>query len=72
MILKKYISIPYERVQNVDIKRGVFARVFGYSQINIQTAGFSAMPGAEAMIPAVSVEEAEITRDFLMKKAKKS
>ena len=41
IIFKKYSTIPYERVQNVDIHRGIFARIFGYSALFIQTAGYS-------------------------------
>ncbi|MBU0930343.1 MAG: PH domain-containing protein [Nanoarchaeota archaeon] len=74
IIWKTYSNIPYERIQNVDIKRGVIARIFGFSTIMIQTAGYS-MPyksfwnrTSEGYIPAVSTEHAEKIREFLMKK----
>lgn len=72
IIVKKYKSIPYERVQNVDITRGILARILGFSTLNIQTAGYSfhqnASHASEGHIPAVSVESAEKIREFLMKK----
>lgn len=74
IIWKRYSNIPYERVQNVDIHRGVIARILGFSSVMIQTAGYSMpygnAPGAmaEGYIPAVSVEEAEKIREFLMSK----
>ncbi|MFH0711925.1 MAG: PH domain-containing protein [archaeon] len=73
IIWKKYSNVPYERVQNVDIHRGVIARMCGFSTVAIQTAGFSYSSrgrgaGAEGSIPAVSIEKAEKIRDFLMKK----
>jgi len=72
IIWKKYSNIPYERIQNVDVTRGIIARMFGFSTVNIQTAGYSAMyrSGArsEGYLPAVSIEKAEKIRDFLMKK----
>ena len=68
IIWKKYSNIPYERVQNVDIHRGIIARVFGFSTIQIQTAGFSGMPYSEGNIPAVGIEHSEKIREFLMKK----
>jgi len=77
IIWKKYSNIPYERVQNVDIQRGIIARILGFSSINVQTAGYSAPVGrsyggwAEGFIPAVSSEEAEKIREFLMKKISK-
>jgi membrane protein YdbS with pleckstrin-like domain len=74
IIWKTYSNIPYERVQNVDIRRGIMARIFGFSSVMIQTAGYSAVghgAGAEGYIPAVSPESAEKIRDFLMHKISK-
>jgi len=76
IIWKKYSNIPYERVQNVDIQRGILARIFGFSSVNIQTAGYSApysqgwgnKLATEGYIPAVSIEDAEKIREFLMNK----
>src|SRR3989344_583152 len=39
VIYKKYVTIPYDRIQNVDIYRGILARILGLSDLNIQTAG---------------------------------
>jgi putative membrane protein len=74
VIIKKYKSIPYERIQNVDITRGIIARIVGFSTIDIQTAGYSAyaakggMGQSEGHLPALSIEAAEKIREFLMKK----
>lgn len=75
IIWKRYSSIPYERIQNIDIRRGIFARYFDYSELNIQTAGYSGMPtrgagiyGSEGYIPAVDMKHAEEIRDFILKK----
>jgi uncharacterized protein len=70
IIWKKFSNVPYERVQNVDIRRGLLARIFDFSEVYIQTAGFSGA-GTEGYIPAVSVPEAEKIRDFLMKNIEK-
>ncbi len=72
IIWKKYSNVPYERIQNVDIHRGIIARIFGFSSIMIQTAGFSNQPHAEGTLPAVGIGEAEKIREFVMKKAKKA
>lgn len=76
IIWKRYSNVPYERVQNVDIQRGILARLFGFSTVMIQTAGFSVPANgygmmAEGYLPAVSMEEAEQIREFLMKKISK-
>lgn len=73
IIWKKYSNIPYARVQNVDIHRGILARMLGFSSVMIQTAGMSYNPrsggiNAEGYIPAVIPEKAEKIREFLMKK----
>lgn len=75
VIWKRYSNIPYGRIQNVDITRGIIARIIGFSTVNIQTAGYSAASGkgihSEGYIPAVSEKEAEQIRDFLIKKIEK-
>jgi uncharacterized protein len=68
IIWKRYSNIPYERIQNVDIHRGILARMLGYSTVMIQTAGYSARAMSEGNLPAVSVEESEKIRTSLMKK----
>ena len=68
IIWKRYSNIPYERIQNVDIRRGIIARMLGFSSLMIQTAGFSAQPQAEGYIPAIDKDLAEQTRIFVMKK----
>lgn len=74
VIWKKYISIPYERVQNVDIYRGVFARILGLSDLQIQTAGYSGYGqygrGTEGRLPGLDIQVAEKLRDELIKKVK--
>lgn len=78
IIWKKYVSIPYERIQNVDIHRGLLARLLGVSDLFIQTAGMSAVVrrnsigggGAEGRLPGISKEEAEQMRDDLIRRAK--
>ncbi len=78
IIWKKYKSIPYQRIQNVEIHRGLIARICGFSNIAIHTAGYSAPvhrgiwnlggSGAEGGIPSVSIEEGEKIRQFVMNK----
>ena len=67
IIWKRYSNVPYERIQNVDVNRGVIARMFGFSSVMIQTAGFSGPAGAEGNIPAVEMNKAEELRSFVMK-----
>lgn len=73
IIFKKYISIPYTRIQNVDIYRGLLARLLGLSDIQIQTAGYSAPVGgkmfsSEGRLPGLSPSTAEDLREDLVQK----
>ncbi|MDP3987240.1 MAG: PH domain-containing protein [Nanoarchaeota archaeon] len=68
IIWKRYSNVPYERIQNVDVHRGILARMLGFSSVMIQTAGYSARAVSEGNIPAISVDGAEKIRAFIMKK----
>ena len=78
VIYKKYVTIPYDRIQNVDIHRGIWARILGLSDLNIQTAGASAVVGrygmsgigSEGRLRALSREIAEQLRDELIQRAR--
>ncbi len=80
VIYKKYTTIPYDRIQNVDIDRGILDRILGLSSLNIQTAGASATVsrygvmggGAEGRLPGLSREVAEQLRDELIQRARQS
>lgn len=66
IIWKKYVSIPYSKVQNVDILRGPLARMLGLSDVQIQTAGGSTQLMIEGRIPGIGVEEAKQLREEIL------
>ena len=71
IIWKKYISIPYDRIQNVDIYRGVFARLLGLSDLQLQTAGYSGQhKRTEGRMPGLSPEIAEQLREKLVQRVR--
>lgn len=75
VIRKKYVTIPYDRIQNVDIYRGLIARILGLSELSVQTAGATQVSrgsGAEGKLPGLSHEIAEQVRDNLVKYARQS
>lgn len=61
IIWKKYISIPYSKIQNVDVSRGIWDRILKLSTLHIQTAGLSypAPAGQEGKIPGLSIQTAK-------------
>lgn len=77
VIFKRYISIPYERIQNIDIYRGILDRILGLSDLQIQTAGYASVGyyktkgfGSEGRLPGLDKQTAEKLRDELIKRAK--
>lgn len=71
VIFKKYSLIPYQKVQNIDITRGIFSRMLGLSELHIQTAGASGYYGSEIYIPGLDPKTAEDLRDKILSKIKK-
>lgn len=73
VIYKQYVTIPYDRIQNVDIYRGIWARILGLSDLNIQTAGSGTVViTGEGRLPGLSKETAEALRDELVKRSLES
>lgn len=69
VIWKRYVTIPYSRIQNVDIHRGVFARILGLSDLQVQTAGNSNQYGlSEGRLPGIDKNEAEALRNELIRR----
>lgn len=76
IIWKKYVSIPYDRIQNVDIHRGLLARLLGLSDLQIQTAGGISVSSygafSEGRLIGLSKEEAERLRDEVIQRSRNS
>lgn len=72
-------SIPFERIQNVNVRRTLVDRIIGLSHVDIETAGTSgekkspiiggSKSSSEGHIPGVSPEEAEQVRSLIMRRA---
>ena len=78
IIWKKQVSIPFNKIQNVDVKRGILARLFGFSVIDIHTTGYSpkfsfwqgtSSNDVEGHLPGVSIEQAEKLQMGLTRKS---
>lgn len=76
VIWKQYVTIPYSKIQNVDIYRGIMARLLGLADLHIQTAGMSVPTkmGAlsEGRLPGLSMADAEKLRDELVDRAQQA
>ena len=69
VLSKKYSSIAYLRIQNVDIKRSLIERMMNQSTVGIQTSGSARH---EIIIPGLSFQEAELLRTEIMEKSKEN
>lgn len=75
VINKVYVSIPYNKVQNVEIRRSIFERLLELSTLHIQTAGYhgaNGFPSSEGVIPGLEPSVALKLRDEILNKVKKS
>lgn len=57
LIVKKNRFIPFDRIQTLNYKEGIFHRIFGLVQVSVETAGGSDME-AEADLIAITKEAA--------------
>ncbi|MBI3190177.1 PH domain-containing protein [archaeon] len=77
-VMRKHsATIPYSRIQNIDINRGIMARILNLSDVWVQTAGISTGRGlygalrfSEGIIPGLNTKEAEKLRSSLLNKIK--
>jgi membrane protein YdbS with pleckstrin-like domain len=53
VIWKRLITIPYEKVQNVEVHQGPLERNFALGKVLIHTAGFSGQTTAEGIIKGI-------------------
>ena len=68
VIWKSYNTIPYGRIQNIDIYRGVIDRILGLSRLDIHTAGNNSPHFSEGRLPGLSVETAQQLQEDLIKR----
>ncbi|MEX2514752.1 MAG: PH domain-containing protein [Candidatus Paceibacterota bacterium] len=69
VISKSYTSIPYSRIQNVNIERSLLERMLGISTLQIQTAG-TGMIQAEGRVPGIEKDTAEEVREAILSKSR--
>lgn len=62
LLFQRFVSVPYGRMQLVDITRGPVSRVLGLSDLHFVTAAAS----SGVMIPGLLVADAEELRDHLV------
>ena len=62
-IFKKRVTVPFKRIQHVDIKQGPIDRKFGLAKLNVYTAGGNA---SDLAIPGIKIEDAHQYKSFIL------
>jgi membrane protein YdbS with pleckstrin-like domain len=60
VIGRRKVMIPYERIQNVNVVKGILERIFGVSSIQIETAGGAGAGAGSGFYAAKSLAEGTI------------
>ncbi|SDN81657.1 PH domain-containing protein [Bacillus sp. OK048] len=65
VFVRKKRYIPMERIQSIDISEGILQRICGMVKVQIETAGGSGKDEAEAVLAAITKEEARIIQEYV-------
>lgn len=63
ILSRTHRSIPFDRVQDVDISQGPLARLFGLAKVKFETGG--AVGNEEGVLPGIALTRAEALRDLV-------
>ncbi|MDM5329330.1 PH domain-containing protein [Neobacillus sp. CF12] len=65
VFVRKKRYIPLERIQSLDVSEGILQRLCGMVKVRIETAGGSGTDEAEAVLSAISKEEARYIQEYV-------
>ncbi len=65
LIFKSVISVPFNRVQHCEIRKGPFEELFDIAKLKVYTAGGAA---SDLSIPGLDPARAESLKEFILKK----
>ncbi|MBT4482192.1 MAG: PH domain-containing protein [Candidatus Latescibacteria bacterium] len=63
---KKRITVPFNKITNVDVSQGPLQRMFGLGTIHVQTAGAGGAQGAQAELRMTGVKDFDGLKDVIM------
>jgi len=63
---KRRITVPYQKITNIDMTQGPFERIYNIHQLHVQTAGASGQQGANAELIMVGIANAEEIKDLIL------
>ncbi|RFU67389.1 hypothetical protein D0469_15065 [Peribacillus saganii] len=59
VFIRKKRYIRFERIQSIDVSEGILQRLFGLVQLKVETAGSSGADQADAVLSAITKQEAD-------------
>lgn len=65
ILSRTHRSIPFDRVQDVDISQGPLARLLGIARVKFETGGASATGKDEGVLDAIALDRAEALRSHV-------
>ncbi|CAM3954600.1 PH domain-containing protein [Mesobacillus zeae] len=66
LFVKRKRYIPFERIQSIDYSEGILQRLFGLVKVKVETAGSAGTGDSEAVLTAISKEEAANIQNMLL------
>ncbi len=66
IFVRKKRYIPFEKIQSLDLSEGILQRPFGLVKVKVETAGSSGGNEAEAVLTAISKEEAALIQQIML------
>lgn len=70
VVWKKYVTVPYSKITNVDITRGPLQRLYNIGTIHVQTAGAAGQQGEKAELKLAGIRDLEKVREVIIENIK--
>ena len=63
---KRRVTVPFNKITNVDVSQGPLQRRFGLGTIHVQTAGAGGAQGAQAELRMIGIKDFEGLKEIIM------
>lgn len=70
VLWKRYVTIPFTKITNLDITEGPVQRLFGIGTIHVQTAGASGQQTAKAELRMLGISNLQEVKERIMERIK--
>jgi len=62
---KKYVTVPYTKITNIDIRQGPLERAFHIGTVGLQTAGAGGSQGSRAELRLMGIHQLEAVKETI-------